>query len=657
MKGLFNWLRRFFFPPVGSPRWRRVLPYAILGVLTIIVLAGANYGWEYTNSPAFCGTACHTMPPEYTAYQISPHARVACVDCHLGRDTFTLTFGRKAGDLRHVIFYLGKNYEVPIYATSMRPASASCEKCHWPEKFSNDKVRSIQRFSTDDKNSATQIALVMHTGGGSSRVGLGRGIHWHIESAGGSKVEFYSTDPLKQTIPYVRVTDATGKVTEYFDTEAQLPRDQIQAAIQKGELKQMDCIDCHNRVTHNFRTPASAIDQAMGFKQIDPAIPAIKSKGLDIFGGKYKSIDEALAAFDSLNNFYQTKYPDYASKNANTINAAITQFKTLYQESVFPGMEVNWDTHPDNLGHREFPGCFRCHDGKHVADSGTTVRLECNVCHSLPQVALPGQPAPNVVIGVPPEPASHKDTNWMFKHRTTMDQTCAGCHDIKNAGQATNDSFCSNAACHGVDWKFAALNAPGLRAKMAATQPQPTPQATPAGGATPSASGPVSYAAGIGQLFAAKCSACHGDTVIMGLKLTDYASAMKGSQNGPVIVPGKSADSLLVKKQSAGGHPGQFTPDELAQVKTWIDGGALETGQGQPAAGATPTTLAPAAATPTAQATAPAGGGAPPFIPHDLAGRDNCLTCHTPEGGVKPAPKDHAGRANETCQACHKPKS
>jgi nitrate/TMAO reductase-like tetraheme cytochrome c subunit len=456
-----------------------VLPYAILGVLTIIVLAGANYGWEYTNSPAFCGTACHTMPPEYVAYQISPHARVACVDCHLGRDTFTQTFGRKAGDIRHVIFYWGKNYEVPIYATSMRPASASCEKCHWPEKFSNDKVRAIQRFGTDDKNSVTQISLVMHTGGGSSRVGLGRGIHWHIESAGGSKVEYYATDALKQNIPYVRVTDANGQVTEYFDTEVQVSRDQVQAAAQKGELKQMDCIDCHNRSTHNFRTPNNAIDQAMGFRQIDPGIPSIKAKGLEVFDGKYKSIDEALAALEGLTDFYQTKYPDYAAKNPDTVKRAIAQLKTLYQESVFPGMEVNWDTHPDNLGHRESPGCFRCHDGKHTTDNGSTIRLECNVCHTLPKEALPGQPAPVVVLGVPAEPDSHKDTNWMFKHRTTLDQTCVGCHDTKNAGLATNDSFCSNAACHGAIG-IAGLNAPSARQKPTANHsPQRSRQRAP----------------------------------------------------------------------------------------------------------------------------------------------------------------------------------
>ena len=47
----------------------------------------------------------------------------------------------------------------------------------------------------------------------------------------------------------------------------------------------------------------------------------------------------------------------------------------------------------------------------------------------------------------------------------------------------------------------------------------------------------------------------------------------------------------------------------------------------------------------------------PPAIPHELAGRDNCLVCHNPDGGMKPAPANHAGRTADTCQTCHKPQS
>jgi len=126
MKGIKAKLRHFFLPPEGSPTWVRVLPYAILGILTLLLLTGAAYGWEYTNSPEFCGTSCHTMPPEYTAYLTSPHARIACVDCHIGKGFITTRITRKAGDLKHVFATTFKTYEFQfapmICARRVKPA-------------------------------------------------------------------------------------------------------------------------------------------------------------------------------------------------------------------------------------------------------------------------------------------------------------------------------------------------------------------------------------------------------------------------------------------------------------------------------------------------------------------------------------------------------
>src|SRR3990170_4955047 len=99
MKRVIESVKRFFFPPADAPRLVRLLPYIVLGVLSLLLLAGGTYTWEYTNSPEFCGTSCHTMPPEYTAYLTSPHARVDCVDCHIGKGFIATRITRKAGDL------------------------------------------------------------------------------------------------------------------------------------------------------------------------------------------------------------------------------------------------------------------------------------------------------------------------------------------------------------------------------------------------------------------------------------------------------------------------------------------------------------------------------------------------------------------------------
>jgi nitrate/TMAO reductase-like tetraheme cytochrome c subunit len=261
-------LRSFFFPPEGSPRWQRILPYAVLGVLTLIVLSGAVYGWEYTNSPEFCGTACHTMPPEFTSYLTSPHARIDCVDCHIGKGFITTRVTRKAGDIRHIIATTFNTYEFPIRAHQLQPARETCEKCHLPEKFSDDSLREIKQFSPDKDNTPLTTYLVLKTGGGSKREGLGRGIHWHIEN----QIEYFPADPEEQEIPYVRVLEDDLTYTEYIDIESGIEPGDIDPA----DLVEMDCTTCHNRITHLVKTPEATVDELMNRGIIDPEIPEIR---------------------------------------------------------------------------------------------------------------------------------------------------------------------------------------------------------------------------------------------------------------------------------------------------------------------------------------------------------------------------------------------
>ena len=189
----------------------------------MILLMGAAYGWEYTNSPEFCGTACHTMPPEYTAYLTSPHARVDCVDCHIGKGFIAERITRKAGDARHIFATIFHSYEFPIHARDLRPARETCEKCHFPEKFSDDSLREIKRFENNYDNTPESTYLVLKTGGGSERLGLGSGIHWHIEN----QVDILAIDPGEQEIPYVRVSEDDGSVTEYVDIESDIDIESI----------------------------------------------------------------------------------------------------------------------------------------------------------------------------------------------------------------------------------------------------------------------------------------------------------------------------------------------------------------------------------------------------------------------------------------------
>ena len=561
-------LRNFFFPSASAPRWVRALPYALLGAMTLGLLVSSAYAWDYTNSPSFCGTACHTMPPEYAAYQISPHARIACVECHIGREFIGNQVLRKAGDIKHIVALTFTTYEFPITADDMRPARETCERCHSPEKFSDDSLREIKHYDTDLDNTPTSIYLTLKTGGGARREGLGRGIHWHIEN----RVVYYADDKTEQNIPFVRVYNTDGTVDEYVDVAA----DFDPASVSDDQLKEMDCITCHNRITHMIYTPEASMDRALARGAIDLSIPEIRLKGVQALTGPYETQEKAFASIAGLEDFYQRNFPDYYASNAESIREAIQAMQDIYAQSVFPEQKADWNSHSNNIGHKDTPGCFRCHDGKHLNANEEAVRLECNLCHSIPVVAGAEDFVVNIEISRGPEPESHKNSNWIGIHRQLLDQTCSLCHDTANPGGTDNTSFCSNSACHGSVWTYAGLDAPALTDILLAQIPTPEPTPTPAGdAATATPAGPPTYESAILSIFEDKCGVCHGDSAAGGLKLITYADLMKGSDKGEVIVAGNSAESKLVEVQS-GDHFANLTAAELTLVKEWIDAGAVE---------------------------------------------------------------------------------
>jgi len=562
MKKFRTKLRSFFFPPQGSPRWMLILPYTILGVVTISLLVGGAYVWDYTNSPPFCGTTCHTMPPEYAAYQLSPHSRVACVECHIGREFIGNQIFRKAGDIKHVIAVTFNTYEYPIRAKSMRPAPEICEKCHSPEKFSDDSLRVKQHFLADGQNTPYSVYLILKTGGGSKRVGLGRGIHWHIEN----NVQFLPTDELDQNIPYIRVTNDDGSIDEYVDIQSGFNP----ASVKEEELKSMDCISCHNRITHTIPFPEQSVDNALARGVINADIPDIRRMGAEILSQKYANQEQALDAIAKLDSYYETTFPDFYATGKQEVADAIEELQNIYENSVFKDQEIDWSTHPSNVGHINSPGCFRCHDGKHLDENNEAIRLECNLCHSVPVVAGSEDFVADIEISRGPEPESHFNPNWIALHRDVFDSSCENCHTTDDAGGTSNTSFCSNSACHGNIYTYAGFDAPALREILQEQLPPPPAEAAPADAENPT------FDSYIGSLFAAKCMVCHGGSSPQkGLDLSTYADAMKGGDSGPAVVEGNSAGSLLVEVQS-GQHFATFSAEELEVIKNWIDAGAPE---------------------------------------------------------------------------------
>ena len=337
------------------------------------------------------------------------------------------------------------------------------------------------------------------------------------------------------------------------------------------KLKEMDCITCHNRISHLVPTPEETVDRLLALGQISVKIPEIRRKAIEVYSKVYTTTQEGVVGITGLEDYYQTYYPEFYATNGQKVKDAILALQTAYQASVYPEQSSDWTAHPNNIGHKDSPGCFRCHDGKHMDSNQKAIRLECNLCHSIPVVAGPYNFVADIEISRGPEPLSHKNANWISQHNQVFNTTCSNCHDTKDPGGVSNTSFCSNSACHGSAWTFAGFDAPALRQVIQSQlPPTPTPAPLPTGGA-------LTYQDTIGPLFQARCGACHGANGIQGLNLTTYQAALQGSANGPVILPGDPEQSLLVQKQSgAQPHFGQLTPEQLQLVIDWINAGAPE---------------------------------------------------------------------------------
>jgi mono/diheme cytochrome c family protein len=567
VRALFRKLISFFLPPTGTPLWRRILPYATLGLLTLAALVAGVYAWDYTNSPEFCGTTCHTMPPEFNAYLVSPHARVQCVECHIGRGFFATRFTRKAGDIRHIIALAFHDYQYPITANELRPARETCERCHFPEKFSDDSLVEIRRYGNDQDNTPESIYLTLKTGGGSSREGLGKGIHWHIEN----NVLYLPADEREQDIPYVMVIDENGAGTEYISIDSDIEPSTVPA----GDLKRMDCITCHNRITHLIFPPEDSLDLLLARGLVSAAVPEIRAKGVAALrsAADAESDDQALQEIAGLGNYYQVAYPDFYASNQGLVEQAVSELTKTYRDSVFRDQRTDWMSHPNNVGHKDSPGCFRCHDGKHLNQQQEAIRLECNLCHSIPVVSHQDDLVADIEIPRGREPENHLNANWISLHHEVYNESCSSCHSTGDPGGTSDTTFCSNSACHGSAWDYAGFDAPELRQALADQfPPTPTPMPLPA-----ITEGPITYANTIGSLLAGRCGGCHGESGVQGLNLTTYQGALAGSENGPVIVPGDPEGSLLVQKQSAAEpHFGQLSDEELELVIQWIGDGAPE---------------------------------------------------------------------------------
>jgi hypothetical protein len=427
--------------------WKTLRILLIIGAAFVCLISlgiVAAEAWDYTNSVAFCANTCHDVHPEEPlANQDSYHARIKCTECHMGRVSMVRGVVLKSSHIRHLPAIVFDNYERPLVSETMRPASESCEQCHFPAAFHDDMAREIEHFLPDATNTGKLTYLLLRTGAGTDEAELGHGIHWHVTNP----VDYIATDETKQDIRWARTTLPDGTTIEYNDEANPLSPEEIAQA----EKRTMDCVDCHNRIGHPFPSPEKLVDEAMAKGRLSTDLPFAKREILALLTATYATQEEALAAADSLRVRYSTEFPDIAAAYAAEIDQAVQLVREFQTRLVFEEPGVTWQSFFDNTGHTNSDGCFRCHDGQHVTSDGSVIRLECSLCHNIPMTVNLGDPPPEIAIPVLEEPESHQDTRFVSTHSFQVDESCADCHGEVRFG-TDDSSFCANSSCHGHDW-------------------------------------------------------------------------------------------------------------------------------------------------------------------------------------------------------------
>lgn len=379
-RGLTSSFPTQFNIDLENARHRNVIIIWTIGtaIFLLSTTVGTYKAYQETESVEFCGQVCHSvMQPEFTAYQVSPHARVECVACHIGPGAEWFVQAKLSG-LRQVIRTLNNSFARPIKTPihNLRPARDTCEQCHWPDKFFGARKDLNPHFLSDEENSPYPISMLINIGGENPNSGKAEGIHWHTSM----KVDYIARDYERTDIAWVRVTHENGTTVEYHHSDDPLEPEAILA----DSVRTMDCIDCHNRPSHNYRSPNRMVDGFMSVGEIDRSLPYIKREAVLALEGEYETTADAMKGIhDKLWGFYDEEYEDLARERKVSVEATISAVQKIYSQNFFPEMKVNWKAYPDHIGHTEYLGCFRCHGGALETDSGEIITKDCNACHTI----------------------------------------------------------------------------------------------------------------------------------------------------------------------------------------------------------------------------------------------------------------------------------
>jgi len=434
-------LRRLF----RLPRSRRAIGALVLvvGAFGIAFMIGGYQVIHWTETADFCGR-CHTMGPELAAHAAGPHSEVSCGECHV-EPGVSGWIKAKINGTRQLVEIVTGTFPEPIPPPehdSLPDSKDTCGRCHDVARIDPSNLVTRLQFTEDEPNTRQFVGLMVRPGS-SDILDTSRGVHWHVLR----DVEYWTDDPFAQEIALVDATAPDGTIREYIDQDQiriaeDVTPDVAEVKVEMEQVK-MTCYDCHNRVGHPISNPRRGLDADLSAGRIDASLPYIKREGMRVLWGSYPTVEAADAEADKLANMYELHYPDVYKAKPAAINEAIEQIKLLYRLTATPEMKVTARTYPDSLGHTDYPGCFRCHDGGHYliengAVTSKTIPSSCDTCHTFPQI---GGAVASLPIGIPP--ATHDDSEYVFNHRDiapSVDPGGTAC------GECHARDYCAN--CH-----------------------------------------------------------------------------------------------------------------------------------------------------------------------------------------------------------------
>ncbi|MFV1963067.1 MAG: NapC/NirT family cytochrome c [Acidimicrobiia bacterium] len=403
-----------------DPQYMRSL-WLFLGLSLVGVAVVGFVGfqaYEATDSTSFCADACHTpMEPEAVALQVSAHARIKCVECHIGPGTEAY-LQAKVNGMKQLWGVLTNSYDRPVDTPiEMRPAEQVCEECHWSDNLWGTKVQSSTYYSLDDASSPWTVNFLFDLGGAGSTPDQPGGAHWHTSV--GTVVEYIATDHERQDIPWVRVIDEDGTEREYTTPGDHIPLPSDPDTV----VRRFDCLDCHNRPAHPLEPASRSVNNALSDGLIPVVLPEIKNISMEVLLDSYEDREAAHKGIrDGLEAFYAARYPDAAEAYSAEIEQAAQALIDIYDLNFFHEMKTDYRVRQYNIGHLSWEGCFRCHDGEKADESGNVISNDCNSCHL---IVGQGPGTDGVLLDLD---ASGLEFEHPYGVQKWRERSCASCH-------------------------------------------------------------------------------------------------------------------------------------------------------------------------------------------------------------------------------------